>query len=632
LPSHPVGYPTDSSDEYPRVSLLRELKRRNVFRVGIAYLVLAWLVMQVADVILNNIDAPGWVFQAILLLLGIGFLFALFFAWAFELTPEGLKREHEVDRETSITDKTGRKLDFAIIGILVVALAYFMFDKFAARPSQDRSPASTVAEAAPGTSPIDSEAAAKSEKSIAVLPFADMSPDKDQDFFSDGLSEELLNLLAKVPELKVAARTSSFQFKGATGDVADIARQLKVAHVLEGSVRSQGDRVRVTAQLIHAADGYHLWSETYDRTLDDIFAIQDEIAATVVEQLKIKLLGEAPKTRETDPQAYSHFLQGRYLINLSSEENWRQAKTEFEAALEIDPVYAAAWAGLAQTYWSLAGWGYMDLVEGVDLARSAVRKALELDPELAMGWVSLAVLRSSIDWDFAGAQEAIDRALQSEPGNGFVQTWAGNIAKFTGHFDTAIEHYNRAVDLDPMSTGTLSALAGTYERIGAIQMGMELSRRVVFLNPDHPSGFANLSLLLIWQGQAEQALTAAEQEKDPVWRDWGLVLAYHALGSEEKSKEALKRYIENNQDAWAYQVGELYAFRGESDLAFQWLERARQQRDPGFSWILSDTLMYRLHNDPRWEPLLEQVGLLDYWHAMPEKYKMPENLAQNASN
>ncbi|MCZ6810108.1 MAG: adenylyl cyclase, partial [Proteobacteria bacterium] len=253
-------------------SLFNELKRRNVFRVALVYIVAAWLLLQVADVVLNNIESPNWVFQTILLLVTLGFPFAVIFAWAFELTPEGLKKEKDVDRSQSITQVTGRKLDFTIIAVLVLALGYFAYDKFRIDSGQGETLA-TASTQAEESSETDTP-----EMSIAVLPFVNMSSDPEQEFFSDGISEELLNMLAQFPGLRVAARTSSFQFKGTNQDIAKIADTLNVAHILEGSVRKSGTKLRITAQLIKAADGFHLWSHSYDRELDDIFAVQDEIA------------------------------------------------------------------------------------------------------------------------------------------------------------------------------------------------------------------------------------------------------------------------------------------------------------------------------------------------------------------
>ena len=301
------------------MSFVGELKRRNVVRVGIAYAVIGWVLAQIAEFAFENFGAPDWVLKSFVVLILLGLPLALFFAWAFEVTPEGIKREKNVDRSESITPQTGRKLDFLIIGVLAIGLAYFAFDKFVLDPKRDADLVTATQTAAMQAAPSTDTAKAQiktdstpGDTSIAVLPFVNMSDDGANEYFSDGLTEELLNLLAKIPELKVAARTSSFQFKGRTGDIESIASQLKVAHRLEGSVRKAGNQVRSTAQLIKADDGYHLWSETYDRTLENIFIVQDEIAAAVVDALKVTLLGEAaPVVKEADPEAYALFLQGR---------------------------------------------------------------------------------------------------------------------------------------------------------------------------------------------------------------------------------------------------------------------------------------------------------------------------------
>ena len=415
------------------MSLIEELKRRNVIRVGLAYVVIAWLLLQVADVVLNNIDAPGWVFRAILLVLALGFALAVFFAWAFELTPEGLKKEKEVDRSKSITRSTGRKLDFFIMGLMALALGYFALDKFtgdnpstaattdrgattAARKAQAEpvSPIVEQANASPGSS---GTAGTPPTRSIAVLPFVDMSPEGDQAYLSDGIAEELLNLLAQISDLQVAARTSSFSFKGKDAQIADVARELRVAHILEGSVRKAGNRVRITAQLIKADDGYHLWSETFDRTLDDVFAIQDEISAAVVSALKIKLLGVVPKSVEVNPEAYALYLQGLYFRERRTQKDWENSVLAYQQALDIDPDYAAAWAGLSMVLGAQAGQGYIDLREGSLQARSAAQKALALDPNLAEAYAAMGLIQLNYDWDWDSAEASFQRAMDLAPGD-----------------------------------------------------------------------------------------------------------------------------------------------------------------------------------------------------------------------
>ena len=291
------------------VSVIAELKRRNVFRVALLYLVAAWVILQVAQLLFDVLKLPDWTSRLVLGLLALGFPLALIFSWVYELTPEGLKREHEVERNASITAETARKLDLIVVGLLVIAIVVVAVERFIPRTA----PIPAATDAASGASSAEAPVQAAA-KSIAVLPFADMSAGKDQEYFADGLSEELLNLLAKIPDLRVAARTSAFKFKGEKIDVKEVAQKLNVAHILEGSVRKSGNKVRITAQLIKAADGYHLWSETYDRTLDDIFVVQDDIAGEVVKALKLTLLGPTPvpRSKPVDSEAYNLALQGRF--------------------------------------------------------------------------------------------------------------------------------------------------------------------------------------------------------------------------------------------------------------------------------------------------------------------------------
>ena len=328
------------------MKLFEELERRNVFKVGIAYLVIAWLVAQVLQLVFETFTTPDWVMKTVLVLLATGLPIALIFAWAFELTPDGLKREHEVDRSISTPSNSGRKLNRVITVLMGLALVYFAYDKLV--PPADRQAATPNEIGQAHSDGVAAESAAtQPERSIAVMSFVNMSDDDSNEYFSDGLSEELLNLLAKVPELHVTSRSSAFAFKGEKIDVPTVAKKLNVAHILEGSVRKSGNQVRITAQLIEAKADKHLWSETYDRSLDNIFAIQDEIAAAVVAKLKISLLGDVPEAHEIDPKAYALFLQARHLRRQRSTESLGQAELLFKQVLSLEPDYAAAWDELS---------------------------------------------------------------------------------------------------------------------------------------------------------------------------------------------------------------------------------------------------------------------------------------------
>jgi len=482
------------------VKIFEELKRRNVFRVGIAYVVTAWLLLQVADIVLENTAAPEWVMQVFMLFLLLGFPLAVLFAWAFELTPEGLKREKDVDRSKSITHTTGRKLDRAIIVVMALALGYFAWDKFLSSPA-DGTPANAVTGSesgkadnskAPGIPEEEAGLPAPAaneppEKSIAVLPFVNMSNDPDQEYFSDGISEELLNVLAKYPGVRVAARTSSFQFKGQNKDIGEIAHLLKVKHVLEGSVRKSGSKLRITAQLIQADTGYHLWSETYDRELDDVFAIQDEISAAIGEALRVELaLGTdqapaAPRVAEsTNTAAYEAYLRGRHLVNQRGRSNISQAVEELKRAVRLDPDFAPghAWMAIAWVMMldSPATYGDLSLAEVKQRATPHLEKALELDPNLAEahGAKALFGINSA---DFTMAMEETARALELNPVYIDAMNWRQIAASSFGDYQASLDITKRIVEIDPLSiVGRLnySPILALYDLEAGRQMAQEL--------------------------------------------------------------------------------------------------------------------------------------------------------------
>ena len=586
------------------MSLFNELKRRNVFRVGIAYVVLAWLVMQVADVILNNIVAPAWVFHVLLLFVAVGFPFAVFFACAFELTPDGLKREHEVDRSLSITPYTGKKLDRMIIVVLVLALGYFAYDKFIYSPSRDAALLEAEARAAAGQ-----EATSGFDRSIAVLPFINMSDDADNEYFSDGLSEELLNLLAKIPELKVASRSSSFQFKGEKIDVKEAAQKLNVAHVLEGSVRKSGKQIRITAQLIKADDGYHLWSESYDRSLDNIFAIQDEISAAVVAALKVELLGEVPKAEVVNAEAYTLFLKARYLYSKWGKENFENAIEAFRQALIIEPEYADAWASLSVAYLTQTTSGYRPRDEGLALARDAVDRALSYNPGLAAAWARLSLIQSRFDWDWAGAEASLQKALDLAPNDYRVLSAAGSLSGTLDRLDDALAYYRQILDKEPLELISLYNVAEVLLRQGRLDESEAAFRRLLELNPDDWGTHTQLAIILLMKGDSQEAWRELDLEVDPLQQEFGRILALSSLDRKDEAAEKLDAYIEKNQSWAAFPIAGVYAWQGDVDKAISWLERAIEQRDSSMTDILTEPLLTSLHDDPRWMGLLEQMEL-----------------------
>jgi TolB-like protein/Tfp pilus assembly protein PilF len=427
------------------LSLFNELKRRNVVRVAIAYAVASWVLLQIADLVLENIAAPPWVIQAMMLVILLGFVAAVVIAWAYELTPEGVKRQVDIDRDQSITAVTGHKLDRIIIGFLALAVVYFVYDKSTTPELPLASTVPLVAEQAvdipePPTDP-----------SIAVLPFVNMSTDAEQEFFSDGISEELLNLLVKVDGLKVASRTSSFIYKGSSLSLADIAGELRVDHVLEGSVRKSDNRVRITAQLIDAASDRHLWSDTYDRELTDIFGIQDEIANAIVSALRTEL-GVLTQTEAVSADvvtenldAYQLYLKARGLFLARAE--LETAVALFEQAVALDPEFARAWESLAANYSVMESWGYGDR-DYAGLTLKAAQKALDIDPTLSTPWAAMSQ-GAADNGDMITNMEYMNKAIELDPDNATHYLWRGINFSTLGFQRESVENIQRCLELDP---------------------------------------------------------------------------------------------------------------------------------------------------------------------------------------
>ena len=479
----------------------------------------------------------------------------------------------------------------AVAAVLVVAAAFWL-------GRGGRGPAGTTTQA---TTP-----------SIAVLPFVNMSSDKEQEYFSDGLSEELLNDLAKIPGLRVAARTSSFQFKGKTEDLRTVGEKLNVGNILEGSVRKQGQRVRITAQLIKAVDGFHLWSETYDREMSDIFAVQDEIARSVAGSLKVALLGGAtgkPSDHGTNAEAYNAYLQGRYFFQRYSKENLEKAIGYYEQAIKLDPGYAPAWAGLAFARSNQAGAGYFPLEEGYRKAREAAERALALDPNLAEAHAAMGWIKTVYDWDWAGADASYQRALALEPGNATVVRQAAVLAGTLGRFEEAMAQDRRSVELDPLRVATHYNLGRHAYYAGRLEEAAAAFKKVLELNPEDPGSHYFLGRVYLAQAHPQEALAEMERETEPIFRLQGLALAYHALGRKKESDAALAELIAKYHADAAYQIAEVYAFRGEADRAFEWLERAYAQRDGGLAGMKGDPLLKSLERDPRYAAFLKKMRL-----------------------
>ena len=451
--------------------------------------------------------------------------------------------------------------------------------------------------------------------SIAVLPFADISPAKDQEYFSDGLAEQLINDLAKVPGLKVIGRSSAFQFKGKNEDEREIGRKLGVANVLEGSVRREGDHVRITTELIKADDGFQLWSQSYDREIKDIFAVQDEIAQAATEALQVKLLGSngppaASSLRSTSPEAYQAYLQANYFLGRGTgKEDVDKALAYADTAIMLDEGYAPAWALRASVQNMMAEEGLTNVTEGFRTARDDAERAIALDPTSASAYLALARTQIYHDWDWDTADTCLTKAAALEPGNAEVPRMRSYLSRALGNLNQAVELYEEVVTLDPLRAnsrlglGFLLYMAGRYDE-AQVQL-----QKALDLNPQAAFAHGDLGKILIAEGKPQQALVEIEKEPSDWEKLTDQALAYHALGREEDSNAALSELITKHDTDSAYQIAEVYAYRGESDKSFEWLERAYKQRDAGLPDIKVDPLFKNLRHDPRYSDLLKKMHL-----------------------
>jgi len=583
-------------------SFFAELARRNVLRAGALYAGAIWALAQGIAQLGPSFGMPDWGTRWFVIAGVIGFPFWLAFAWFYEFTPEGLKRESQIDPTDSITAHTGKKLDRWIIAIMAIAIVLLLTNTFVWHKGAGLS-------AGAETAPI-------AEHSIAVLPFVNMSDEKSNEYFSDGISEELLNLLAKIPQLQVTARTSSFSFKGKDVAIPEIARTLHVANVLEGSVRKSGNSVRITAQLIRAGSDSHLWSQTYDRKLDDIFAIQDEIAADVVKQLQVTLLGAAPKTRTTDPEAYALYLQAVQLGRQFAPEAFRQSDALYRKVLVIDPHYAPAWAGLAENLNHEADQGLLTIKEGYARSREAATKALAIDPEYAPAHARLGWIVVLGDNDLAGGAKHFQRALALDPSDLDVLRNSAVLLAALGRLDEALALDEAVVRRDPLNLSARFNLGMDQRQAGRLDDAIASFRTVLSLAPGRSGTHAQLGNALLLKGDAQGALAEIEQETAESWKMFGLPMAYHALGRKADSDTALAAVIATYEKDGPSNIACVYAFRGDADKAFEWLDKAVEYSDPGTADIVAEPLFGKIHADPRWEAFLRKLG------------KAPEQLAK----
>ncbi|MEO7067528.1 MAG: hypothetical protein ABI114_11510 [Rhodanobacter sp.] len=593
-------------------SFFAELKRRNVLRAGALYAAAAWALAQGGAQLLPVFGAPDWVTRWLVIATVVGFPFWLAFAWFYEFTPTGLKRESEIDPADSITAHTGRKLDFWIIGVLAVVVVLLVTNTFVLR--RDATSTANVANA----EAVAATLAKLPGKSVAVLPLINEGGDPKQQYFSDGLSEDFITALSQFAGLKVIGRNSSFQFRNSKDDAQTIGAKLGVAHLLEGSVRRQGDEVRISAELISTRDASTLWSQHYDRPYKDLFALQDEITQTVANALQAKLLNNAVAAPQSDRPpsgnlaAYTAFLQGRFYHGRGNAVDVRHAIEQYEVAIKDDPRYALAYAESSRAWTGLA----IAFLEGTPAqnayakARTAANSALALNPNLAAAHGAHGYVLLNADFDWTGAQTEYRQALQLAPNDSLSLFFLGQMSATLGRPDQAVELTKRALAIDPLHANWYNWMAYYLSGLGRFDEAAAAARKAIELQPTAAGFHEQLAVVETLLGNAKAALAAAQAEPAKGgWQEIALAFARQIGPDHAAADVALKRLIDKYTDGAPYQIAEVYALRKEPDKMFEWLDHTWASRDPGLAYLLYDPFILRYQHDPRFAAFCQKVGL-----------------------
>jgi TolB-like protein len=575
-------------------SFFAEMKRRNVYKVAVAYIVAGWALSQGIAQVLPVFDIPNWVVRVLVLLIVTGFPIALVIAWAFEATPEGIKRTAVADA-ASERSRSKVWIYVVIVGALL-SIGLFFLGRYTAG----------------NATPRHSEAATETpQKSIAVLPLLNESGDPGDEYFSDGLSEELIAALGQIKDLKVIGRSSSFRFKDRKEEPKTIGEKLGVSTLLEGTVRKQGDKVRIVAELINAADGTELWSRIFDRELKDIFAVQAEIAAAVAESLKVTLLGsdeQSTNSATKSTEAHNAYLQGHFHFQRRNLEDFRKAVSYFEEAIRIDPDYALAYAERSEA-WSLIGDLTGQRATAWPKAKSDAEKAVAIAPYLAEAHAALGWVRFFVDWKFAEGLSELKRAKELSPANPTANDLLARVIVYLGQVDEAERHARHAVELDPLSVTAQGNLGRVLFVAGKLDEADAVARKAAELQPAAAGNHRYQVLVAVERGDGETALREAQLEPNEGYRRFELALAHYVRGDRAAADAALVDLIANGRDRLAYQIAEIYAVRGEKDKAFEWLQISFDNHDTGTLTLLIDPLLRGLRDDPRYKNLLAKLGL-----------------------
>ena len=579
-------------------NFLGELKRRHVYRVAIAYGIVAWLLVQVATQVFPFFEIPTWIVRLVVLLTVLGFPVALVVAWAFEMTPEGIRRAEDVGPNEYMPRWSTRRFAALVISVAILAAGVPLFQLSRSKPTW---------------LPWTDVASTASQKSIAVLPLLNESGDPGDEYFSDGLSEELIAALAQVKGLKVIGRSSSFRFKDKKEDSKTIGKKLGVTTLLEGTVRKQGDKVRIVAELVNAADGTELWTRTFDRELKDIFAVQAEIADAVATSLELTVLGgkesSAKNAATKSMEAHNAYLQGHFYFERGNFNDYRKSVGFFEQATRLDPDYAMAYAERAEAWAWIGDLSSGKQKEAWTAAGSDAEKAVAIDPGLAEAHAALGWVRFFIEWKFAEGLAELARAQQLSPWNPTANDLMARVVVYLGQFQEAEKLARQAVELDPLAYQARTSLARILFTEGKLDEAEASARKAAELQPAAAGNHRWQVSVAIQRGDGEAALREARLEPNEGYRHFELALAHYVRGDRPAADAALAELIAKDRDFLAYQIAEVYAWRGETDKAFEWLQVSLDNHDTGTLSLFINPFMRGLRHDARYKSLLAKIGL-----------------------
>ena len=572
---------------------LQELQRRHVVKAGLAYLVLSWLVVQVLSIIIPAFQLSQSILKNSIIVLILIFPIWLVFAWVYDFTPDGIKKTEDVQFDYSIHKRKNTKLNRIIIGGLSIAVVLLVINQVHMK-NQMTDIISVISET-------------EYESSIAVMAFADMSPDKDHEYFSDGISEELLNFLAKIPELKVISRTSSFSYKDKDTKAVEIGKELAVSHILEGSIRKSGNMIRITAQLINTKDGSHEWSQTYDRNLDSIFKIQDEIAAQVTKQLQISLLGKPSIVNPNSADSYNLYLQAKHLTRQNTKKGYLEAEDKIKQAIALDSTYAPSWQLLAGIYdTGFYNFSIRQGDEAIPLGIMAAQKAIELDPTSGEAYATLASLYD-LAWEFEKSAKNMSTALELNPKNAVIVGTAA--LKNFGNIEKAIELQKKAIQLDPLVYGNYFNLGFAYFRLNKLEDAEEAFKTFAIYYPNWQIYHYMMSRIRLAQNDIEGARKEIEQETHDFFGIYGRNFIEYAAGNKEESDKLFGEFLNKFSSTDPSNVADLYAFRGNYEKAFDWLKIAIDEKDPVLIEALTYPSFKPMYKDPRWKKIIKSINL-----------------------